>query len=111
MHVRRQALLSDNFAAQRSERVALSNCHSISASAKAAPFFSLLSLSEKGAETDANHVRSERNFSLRLSDRMVHRRSGPRHVHVYDTKERFLGRLNIETMQGIEDWIPSKKLD
>jgi len=27
----------------------------------------------------------------------------PRHVHVYDTKERFLGRLNIETMQGIED--------
>src|SRR2546426_1000710 len=39
-----------NFAAQRSERVALSNCHSISASAKAARFglFSLLSLSEKG---------------------------------------------------------------
>ena len=113
MHVRRQALLSDNFAAQRSERVALSNCHSISASAKAARFglFSLLSLSEKGAETDANHVRSGRNLSLRLSDRMVHRRSGPRHVHVYDTKERFLGRLNIETMQGIEDWIPSKKLD
>jgi len=35
---------------------------------------------------------------------------GPRHVHVYDTKGRFLGRLDIETMQGIEDWIPSKKL-
>ena len=62
MHVRRQALSSNNFAAQRSERVALSNCHSISASATAAPFslFSLLSLSEKGAKIDANHVRNGR---------------------------------------------------
>ncbi|MBI4023443.1 MAG: hypothetical protein HY360_00585 [Verrucomicrobia bacterium] len=34
----------------------------------------------------------------------------PRHVHVYDSKGRFIGRLNIENMQGIEDWMPSKKL-
>lgn len=34
----------------------------------------------------------------------------PRHVHVYDSKDRFIGRLNIESMQGIEDWIPGKKL-
>jgi hypothetical protein len=35
---------------------------------------------------------------------------GPRHVHVYDAKERFLGRLDIERMRGIEGWIPSRKL-
>jgi hypothetical protein len=35
---------------------------------------------------------------------------GPRHVHVYDAKERFLGRLDIERMRGIEGWMPSKKL-
>jgi hypothetical protein len=28
----------------------------------------------------------------------------------YDAKERFLGRLNIERMRGIESWMPSKKL-
>ncbi|PYJ11674.1 MAG: hypothetical protein DME93_09385 [Verrucomicrobia bacterium] len=105
MHVRRQALLSDNFVAERSERVALSNCHSISASAKAAPFglFSLLSLSEKGAEIDANHLRNGRNLSYGYRIEWFIGDHAPRHVHVYDTKERFLGRLNIETMQGIED--------
>ena len=35
---------------------------------------------------------------------------GPRHVHVYDAKERFLGRLDIERMRGIEGWMPSRKL-
>jgi hypothetical protein len=35
---------------------------------------------------------------------------GPRHVHVDDAKERFLGRLDIERMQGIEGWKPSRKL-
>ena len=34
---------------------------------------------------------------------------GPRHVYVYDAKERFLGRLDIERMRGIEGWMPSKK--
>jgi hypothetical protein len=27
---------------------------------------------------------------------------GPRHVHVYDAKEHFLGRLDIERMRGID---------
>ena len=34
----------------------------------------------------------------------------PRHVHVYDSKGRFLGRLNLETSAGLEDWSPSDKL-
>jgi hypothetical protein len=29
---------------------------------------------------------------------------------VYDAKEWFLGRLDIERMRGIEGWIPSRKL-
>jgi len=35
---------------------------------------------------------------------------GPRHVHVYDAKERFLGRFDIQRMRGIEGWMPNKKL-
>src|SRR5207249_1958361 len=35
---------------------------------------------------------------------------GPRHVHVYEAKERFLGRLDIERMRGLEGWKPSRKL-
>jgi hypothetical protein len=31
----------------------------------------------------------------------------PRHVHVYDAKGQFLGRLNLETLGGLEDWLPS----
>ncbi len=34
----------------------------------------------------------------------------PRHVHVYDCKGRFLGRLNLETLAGLEDWSPSDTL-
>jgi hypothetical protein len=34
----------------------------------------------------------------------------PRHVHVYDSKGRFLGRLNLETLAGLEDWSPSDTL-
>lgn len=34
----------------------------------------------------------------------------PRHVHVYDSKWRFLGRLNLETLAGLEDWSPSDTL-
>jgi hypothetical protein len=35
---------------------------------------------------------------------------GPRHVHVYDSKERLLGRLDLQSMRGIEGWMPSRKL-
>jgi hypothetical protein len=34
----------------------------------------------------------------------------PRHVHIYDSKGRFLGRLDIQTLKGIEDWKPHRKL-
>jgi hypothetical protein len=34
----------------------------------------------------------------------------PRHVHVYDSKGRFIGRLDIQAMRGIEGWKPSRKL-
>jgi hypothetical protein len=34
----------------------------------------------------------------------------PRHIHVYDSKGRFLGRLNLETLAGLEDWSPSDTL-
>ena len=30
-----------------------------------------------------------------------------RHVHVYDSKGRLLGRPNLETLAGLEDWSPS----
>ena len=36
---------------------------------------------------------------------------GPRDVHVYDAKERFLGRLDIERMRGIEGWMAKQKID
>jgi hypothetical protein len=29
---------------------------------------------------------------------------------VYDAKHRFLGRLDIQRMRGIEGWLPSKNL-
>jgi hypothetical protein len=35
---------------------------------------------------------------------------GPRHVRVYDAKDRFLERLDIERMRDIENWKPSRKL-
>ena len=34
----------------------------------------------------------------------------PRHVYVYDSKGRFLGRLDLESLVGLEDWAPSDKL-
>jgi hypothetical protein len=34
----------------------------------------------------------------------------PPHVHVYDSKDRFIGRLDIERLVGIEGWMPNKKL-
>ncbi|HMJ90668.1 MAG TPA: hypothetical protein VK530_12685 [Candidatus Acidoferrum sp.] len=34
----------------------------------------------------------------------------PRHVHVYDSDEKPVGRLNLKTLTGMEGWQPSKKL-
>ncbi len=34
----------------------------------------------------------------------------PRHVHVETDKGQMIGRLNLETKQGIEGWEPEKKL-
>ncbi len=34
----------------------------------------------------------------------------PPHVHVKTTGGRSLGRVNLETMEGLEDWTPSRKL-
>ncbi len=34
----------------------------------------------------------------------------PRHVHVYDSNGRFLGRLELATLTGLEDWSPSDSL-
>jgi hypothetical protein len=34
----------------------------------------------------------------------------PRHVHVYDNRHRFIGRLDLDRMVGIEDWTPDRKL-
>jgi hypothetical protein len=34
----------------------------------------------------------------------------PRHVHVRDAKGKPLGRVNVETLQGLENWTPPKNL-
>ena len=34
----------------------------------------------------------------------------PRHVHVYDSKGKFVGRLDLQRMAGIEGWLPDRKL-
>lgn len=34
----------------------------------------------------------------------------PRHVHVETANGRLIGRLNLDTLQGMEDWQPDKKL-
>ena len=34
----------------------------------------------------------------------------PPHVHVKKTSGRKLGRVNLVTMEGLEDWTPSQKL-
>ena len=36
---------------------------------------------------------------------------GPRHVHVYDSKDRFLGRLDIEQMPGNRRLEAEPKID
>ncbi len=34
----------------------------------------------------------------------------PQHLHVYDSKGRFLGRLELQTLAGHEGWNPDRKL-
>ncbi|MBM4049680.1 MAG: hypothetical protein FJ279_31680 [Planctomycetes bacterium] len=34
----------------------------------------------------------------------------PRHVHVFDAKGRFLGRLDVDRLIGVEDWMPDRRL-
>jgi hypothetical protein len=34
----------------------------------------------------------------------------PRHIHVYDSKGRLIGRLDLDRMIGIEGWMPDRKL-
>ncbi len=34
----------------------------------------------------------------------------PRHVHVRTAKGKKLGRVNLETLEGLEDWTPPKDL-
>ena len=34
----------------------------------------------------------------------------PRHVHIYDSKGKFLGRLDLEALVGLEGLSPSDKL-
>jgi hypothetical protein len=34
----------------------------------------------------------------------------PRHVHIETPQGKLVGRLNLETMAGVEGWQPSKKL-
>ena len=34
----------------------------------------------------------------------------PRHVHVYDNKHRFIGRLDVGHVVGLEGWMPDRKL-
>lgn len=35
---------------------------------------------------------------------------GPRHVHVETDKGKLLGRLNLDTRQGMEGWQPDRRL-
>ena len=35
---------------------------------------------------------------------------GPRHIHVYDEKHKFIGRLDPQRMAGLEGWMPDRKL-
>jgi len=34
----------------------------------------------------------------------------PKHIHVYDSKRRLIGRLDINLMIGVEGWKPDRKL-
>ncbi|HEY5041552.1 MAG TPA: hypothetical protein VIK53_06060 [Verrucomicrobiae bacterium] len=34
----------------------------------------------------------------------------PHHIHVYDSKRRLIGRLDLEWLAGVEGWTPDRKL-
>jgi hypothetical protein len=34
----------------------------------------------------------------------------PRHIHVYDSKHKYIGRLDLDRMAGLEGWMPGRKL-
>ena len=34
----------------------------------------------------------------------------PRHVHVYNSKGRLMGRLDVDRLAGVEGWTPDRKL-
>ena len=34
----------------------------------------------------------------------------PQHIHVYDSKHKFIGRLELDRMVGLEGWMPDRKL-
>jgi hypothetical protein len=34
----------------------------------------------------------------------------PVHIHIYDSKRKFIGRLDLDRMVGLEGWIPDRKL-
>lgn len=34
----------------------------------------------------------------------------PRHVHVYTSQRRLIGRLDVDRMKGVENWTPDRKL-
>jgi hypothetical protein len=34
----------------------------------------------------------------------------PSHVHVYDSKHKFIGRLDVQRLVGVEGWTPDRKL-
>ena len=34
----------------------------------------------------------------------------PRHIHVDTSKHKFLGRLDVDSLVGVEGWTPDRKL-
>ena len=34
----------------------------------------------------------------------------PRHVHVYTSKRKLIGRFDVDQMTGVEGWTPDRKL-
>ena len=34
----------------------------------------------------------------------------PRHIHVYNTKYRLIGRFDLDKFIGVEGWTPNRKL-
>ncbi len=41
---------------------------------------------------------------------MVYRRPSAPHIHIYDSKRRLIGPLDVARMVKIEGWMPDRKL-